>query len=114
MNKYLVYDGTKVKITKYLSLVQLVLEVALQSCARLISAGSMEKGLGLKRSKIGKGQGSSCLKKASDMLFHTLRLAFLGIGVDSPIWSKTTGAFQIRTCFYKGAKNVEPSLGAPV
>ena len=74
----------------------------------------MEKGLGLKYLKIGKWQGSSGLKKASDMLFHTLRLSFLEIGVDSPVWSKTTGAFQIRTCFYKGAKNVGPSLGAPV
>ena len=114
MNKYLVYDGTRVKITKYLSLVQLVLDVAVQSGGRLISAESMEKGIGLKRPKTGKWQGSSGLKKASDMLFHTLRLTFLEIGVDSPVWSKTTGAFQIRTCFYKGAKNVEPSLGAPV
>ena len=74
----------------------------------------MEKGLGLKRPRIRKWRGSSGLKKASDMLFHTLRLAFLEIGVDSPVWNKTTGAFQTRTCFYKGAKNVEPSLGAPV
>ena len=74
----------------------------------------MEKGLGLKRPKTVKWQGSSGLKKASDMLFHTLRLAFLEIGVDSLVWNKTTGAFQIRTCFYKGAKNAEPSLGAPV
>ena len=74
----------------------------------------MEKGIGLKRPKIGKWQGSSGLKKASDMLFHTLRLTFLEIGLDSPVWSQTTGAFQTRTCFYKGAKNVGPSLGAPV
>ena len=74
----------------------------------------MEKGLGLKRPESGKWQGSSGLKKASDMLFHTLRLTFLEIGVDSPVWSKTTGAFQIRTCFYKGAKNEEASLGAPI
>ena len=74
----------------------------------------MEKGIGLKRPKIGKWRGSSGLKKASDMLFHTLRLTFLEIGVDSSVWSKTTGAFQIRTCFYKGAKNAGPSLGAPV
>ena len=114
MNKYLVYDGTRVKITKYLSLVQLVLDVAVQSWVRLGCAGSMEKGIGLKRPKIGKWQGSSGLKKASDMLFHTLRLTFLEIGVDSPVWSKTTGAFQIRTCFYKGAKNEGPSLGAPL
>ena len=105
---------TRTKITKYLSLVQLVLDVAVQSGARLPSAESMEKGIGLKRPKIGKWQGSSGLKKASDMLFHTLRLAFLEIGVDSSVWSKTTGAFQIRTCFYKGAKNEGPSLGAPV
>ena len=114
VNKYLVYDGTRVEITKYLSLVQLVHEVTLQSCGRLVPAGSIEKRIGLKRPKNGKWQGSSGLKKAPDMLFHTLRLAFLEIGVDSPVWSKTTGAFQIRTCFYKGAKNVEPSLGAPV
>ena len=74
----------------------------------------MEKGIGLKRPKIGEWRGSSGLKKTSDMLFHTLRLAFLEIGVDSLVWSKTTGAFQIRTCFYKGAKNVEPGLEAPV
>ena len=74
----------------------------------------MENGLGLKRPKIGKWQGSSGLKKASDMLFHTLRLAFLEIGVDSPVWSETTGAFQIRTCFHRGAENVETGLGAPV
>ena len=114
MNKYLVYDGTRVKITKYLSLVQLVLEVTLQSKGRLRSAESMEKGIGLKRPKIGKWQGSSGLKKASDMLFHTLRLTFLEIGVDSPVWSKTTGAFQTRTCFHRGAKNARPGLGAPV
>ena len=114
MNKYLVERRDKVKITKYLSLVQLVLDVAVRSGARLRCAGSIEKGIGLKRPKIGKWQGSSGLKKASDMLFHTLRLAFLEIGVDSPVWSKTTGAFQIRTCFYKGAKNEGPSLGAPV
>ena len=114
MNKYLVERRDKVKITKYLSLVQLVLDVAVQSGARLISAESMEKGIGLKRPKIGKWQGSSGLKKASDMLFHTLRLSFLEIGVDSPVWSKTTGAFQIRTCFYRGPQNAGPSLGAPV
>ena len=74
----------------------------------------MEKGLGLKRPKTGKWQGTSGLKKASDMLFHTLRLTFLEIGVDSPVWSETTGAFQIRTCFDQGAKNAEPDLGAPV
>ena len=74
----------------------------------------MEKGLGLKRTEIGKWQGSSGLKKASDMLVHTLRLSFLEIGVDSPIWSKTTGAFQMRTSFHRGAKNAGPSLGAPV
>ena len=88
--------------------------MAAQSCARLICAESIEKGIGLKRPKIGKWQGSSGLKKAPDMLFHTLRLTFLEIGVDSPVYRKTTGAFQIRTCFYKGAKNVEPSLGAPI
>ena len=88
--------------------------MTLQSGVRLVRAGSMEKGIGLKRPKIGKWQGSSGLKKASDMLFHTLRLTFLEIGVDSPVWSKTTGAFQIRTCFYRGPKNAEPSLGAPV
>ena len=114
MNKYLVERRDKVKITKYLSLVQLVLDVAVQSGGRLRCAESIEKGIGLKRPEIGKWQGSSDLKKASDMLFHTLRLTFLEIGVDSPVWSKTTGAFQIRTCFYKGAKNVEPCLGAPV
>ena len=74
----------------------------------------MEKGIGLKRPKIGKWRGSSGLKKASDMLFHTLRLSFLEIGVDSPVWSKTTGAFQIRTCFDRGAEKAGPSLGAPV
>ena len=74
----------------------------------------MEKGIGLKRPKIGKWRGSSGLKKASDMLFHTLRLTFLEIGVDSPVWSKATGAFQIRTCFYKGAENAGQGLGAPV
>ena len=88
--------------------------MAVQSGGRLSRAGYIEKGIGLKRIKIGKWQGSSGLKKASDMLFHTLRLTCLEIGADSPVWSKTTGAFQIRTCFYKGAKNVEPSLGAPV
>ena len=114
MNKYLVERRDKVKITKYLSLVQLVLDVAVQSCGRLGSAECMEQGIGLKRPKIGKWQGSSGLKKASDMLFHTLRLTFLEIGVDSPVWSETTGAFQTRTCFDKGAKNEGPSLGAPV
>ena len=104
----------KVKITKYLSLVQLVLVVTLQSGGRLGCAESMEKGLGLKRPKIGKWRGSSGLKKASDMLFHTLRLAFLEIGVDAPVWSKTTGAFQIRTCFDGGAESAGPSLEAPV
>ena len=74
----------------------------------------MEKGIDLKRPKIGKWQGSSGLKKASDMLFHTLRLTFLEIGLDSPVWNKTTGAFQIRTCFDRGAENAEPGLGAPV
>ena len=74
----------------------------------------MEKGLGLKRLKSGKWQGISGLKKASDMLFHTLRLPFLEIGADSPVWSKTTGAFQIRTCFDRGAESAGPSLGAPV
>ena len=88
--------------------------MTLQSGARLGSAGSMEKGLGLKRPKNGKWQGSSGLKKASDMLFHTLRLTFLEIDVDSPVWSKTTGAFQTRTCFDRGAKNAGPGLGAPV
>lgn len=114
VNKYLVYDGTRVKITKYLSLVQLVLDVAVQTGGRLICAGSIEKGIGLKRPRIGNWRGSSGLKKASDMLFHTLRLSFLEIGVDSPVWSKTTGAIQIRTCFHWGAKNEGPSLGAPV
>ena len=74
----------------------------------------MEKGLGLKRPKTGKWQGSSGLKKAPDMLFHTLRLTFLGIGVDSPVWSETTGGFQIRTCFDRGAESPGPSLEAPV
>ena len=114
MNKYLVYDGTRVKITKYLSLVQLVLVVSLQSKGRLGPAGSIGKGMGLKRPKIGKWQGSSGLKKASDMLFHTLRLSFLEIGVDSPVWSKTTGGFQNRTCFDSGAESAGPSLEAPV
>ena len=102
----------KVKITKYLSLVQLVLDVAVQSCARLRPAGSIEKGIGLKRPKIGKWQGSSGLKKAPDMLFHTLRLTFLEIGVDSPVWSKTTGGVQIMTCFDGGAESPGPRLGA--
>ena len=88
--------------------------MTLQSWGRLSPAESMAKGISLKRPRIGKWQGSSGLKKAPDMLFHTLRLAFLEIGVDSPVWSKTTGAFQIRTCFYKGAKNEGPSLGAPL
>ena len=79
--------------------------MTVRSGARLRSAESMEKGIGLKRPKIGKWRGSSGLKKASDMLFHTLRLSFLEIGVNSSVWSKTTGAFQIRTCFYKGAEN---------
>ena len=114
MNKYLVERRDKVKITKYLSLVQLVLDVAVRSCARLRSAEFIEKGIGLKLPKIGKWRGSSGLKKASDMLFHTLRLSFLEIGVDSLVWSKTTGAFQTRTCFYTGAKNEGPSLGAPL
>ena len=114
MNKYLVYDGTRVKITKYLSLVQLVLDVAVQSGGRLRPAESIEKGIILKRPKIGKWQGSSGLKKVSDMLFHTLRPTFLEIGVDSPVWSKTTGAFQIRTCFHRGAENAKSGLGAPV
>ena len=105
---------TRTKITKYLSLVQLVLDVAVQSWGRLGPAGSIEKGIGLKRPKAGKWQGSSGLKKASDMLFHTLRLAFLEIGVDSPAWSKTTGAFQIRTCFHRGAENAGSGLEAPV
>ena len=110
MNKYLVYDGTRVKITKYLSLVQLVLIMTLQNGGRLRPAGSIEKGLGLKRPQIGKRPGSSGLKKASDMLFHTLRLAFLEIGMDSPVWNKTTGALQTRTCFDHGAESVWPSL----
>ena len=104
----------KVKITKYLSLVQLVLDVAVQSRVRLRPAESIEKGIGLKRPKIGKWQGSSGLKQASDMLFHTLRLSFSEFGVDSPVWSKTTGCFQIRTCFDSGAESAGPSLGAPV
>ena len=70
----------------------------------------MEKGLGLKRPKTGKWQGISGLKKASDMLFHTLSLPFLEIGVNSPVWSKTTGGFQIRTCFDRGAESPGPSL----
>ena len=74
----------------------------------------MEKGLGLKRPKIGKWQGSSGLKKAPDILFHTLRLTFLGIGMDSPVWSETTGGFQIRTCFGRGVENAGSGLGAPV
>ena len=74
----------------------------------------MEKGIRLKRPKIGKWHGSSGLKKASDMLFHTLRQTFLEIGVDSPVWSKTTGAFQIRTCFHRGAENAGSGLEAPV
>ena len=74
----------------------------------------MEKGLGLKRPKTGKWRGISGLKKASGMLFHTLRLSFLEIGVDSPVWSETTGGFQIRTCFDRGAENAGSSLGAPV
>ena len=74
----------------------------------------MEKGLGLKRPKTGKWRGSSGLKKASEMLFHTLRLSFLEFGVDSPVWSKTTGGFQIRTCFDRGAENAGSGLGAPV
>ena len=74
----------------------------------------MEKGLGLKRPRTGKWPGSSGLKKASDMLFHTHRLAFLEIGVDSPVWSETTGAFQIWTCFERGAENAASGLGAPV
>ena len=74
----------------------------------------MEKGLGLKRPEIGKWQGSSGLKKASDMLFHTFRLSFLEIGVDSSVWSETTGAFQIRTCFERGAENAGSGLEAPV
>ena len=74
----------------------------------------MEKGLGLKRPETGKWQGSSGLKKASGMLFHTLRLSFLEFGVDSPVWSKTTGGFQIRTCFDRGAESPGPSLEAPV
>ena len=50
----------------------------------------MEKGLGLKRPKVGKLQGSSGLKKASDMLFNTLphffqKLAWtLRFGVKQP------------------------------
>ena len=104
----------RVKITKYLSLVQLVLDVAVQSSGRLRPFVSIEKGIALKRPKIGKWQGSSGLKKASDMLFHTLRLTFLEIGVDSPVWSKTTGGFQNQTCFDSGAESPGPSLGAPV
>ena len=104
----------KVKITKYLSLVQLILVVTLRSGGRLVPAGSIEKGLGLKRPKTGKWQGSSGLKKASDMLVHTLRLSFLEIGVDSPVWSKTTGGVQIMTCFDGGAESPGPSLEAPV
>ena len=74
----------------------------------------MEKGLGLKRPEIGKWQGSSGLEKASDMLFHTLRLYYLEFDVDSLVWSKTTGGFQIRTCFDRDAENAGSGLGAPV
>ena len=49
----------------------------------------MEKGLGLKRPKIGKWQGSSGLKKASDMLFHTLRRFFWKLA-----WTLRFGAKQ--------------------
>ena len=72
----------------------------------------MEKGLGLKRTRIGKWQGSSGLKKASGMLFHTLRLPFLEFGLDSPVWGRTTGGFQTRTYFDPGVENAGPSLGA--
>ena len=72
----------------------------------------MEKGLGLKRPKTGKWQGISGLKKASDMLFHTLRLSFLEFDVDSPVWSIITGGFQIRTCFDPGAESPGPLPGA--
>ena len=74
----------------------------------------MEKGLGWKRPETGKWQGSSGLKKASGMLFHTLRLPFWEIGVDSPVWNKTTGAFQFRPCFDRSAENAGQGLGAPV
>ena len=95
MNKYLVARRDKVKITKYLSLVQLVLEVTLQSGGRLGSAESMEKGLGLKRPKTRKWQGSSVLKKASDMLFHTLRLTILKIGKDPSVLNEIAFFFKL-------------------